>query len=72
MTFGKGWEYAVLYPTIRKLLQTIGRLIRSEDDRGVAIILDKRAVRFRPYIADVSKSADPIQDVKNFYDGDFL
>ncbi len=48
--FGNGWKYAFEAPTTRKLLQAIGRLIREKNDRGVAIILDERAVRFRKYI----------------------
>jgi DNA excision repair protein ERCC-2 len=35
---------------IRKMMQAIGRLIRSENDRGVAIIFDERAKRFRKYM----------------------
>jgi len=52
--FGKGWEYTVEAPTARKLLQSIGRLIRDENDRGVAVILDRRAPRFKKYIRDTN------------------
>ncbi|MFQ5553728.1 MAG: ATP-dependent DNA helicase, partial [Thermoplasmata archaeon] len=45
--FRKGWEYGVLAPTTRRLLQSLGRLIRSERDRGIAIILDRRAPFFK-------------------------
>ncbi len=45
--FQRGWEYAVHAPATRRLLQSIGRLIRSEKDRGIAIILDRRAVYFK-------------------------
>lgn len=41
--FGDGWKYAVKIPTMRKMRQAIGRLIRSETDRGIAVILDRRA-----------------------------
>ncbi|WP_369682113.1 ATP-dependent DNA helicase [Haladaptatus sp. AB618] len=37
-----GWEYAVEIPTIRKTRQALGRVIRSPDDFGVRILLDKR------------------------------
>jgi Rad3-related DNA helicases len=47
LRYGKGWERAVRSPTIRKMRQTIGRLIRSETDRGVAVILDKRAAMIK-------------------------
>ena len=65
--FGKGWDYAVKAPTTRRLLQTIGRLIRNENDRGVAVILDKRAVHFRSYIPDLKISFQPISDCRVFF-----
>jgi len=64
--FGKGWEYTVNAPAARKLMQSIGRLIRDENDRGVAVILDKRAPRFRPYIRDLRESRNLISDINNF------
>jgi len=66
MKFRKGWEYTVEAPTARKLLQTIGRLIRNESDRGVAILLDRRAPRFRKYIRDLEPSSQLLRDVKEF------
>jgi len=40
--FGKGWDYAYIYPAIIKCLQNAGRCIRSETDKGVTIFLDER------------------------------
>ncbi len=40
--FGNGWEHAVKSPTVRKMRQARGRLIRSETDRGVCAVLDRR------------------------------
>ncbi|WP_205410994.1 ATP-dependent DNA helicase [Halorussus rarus] len=37
-----GWEYAVEIPTIRKTRQALGRVIRSPDDFGVRLLVDKR------------------------------
>ena len=37
-----GFEYAYLYPAMNKVLQAIGRVIRSEDDRGVCVLIDDR------------------------------
>jgi DNA excision repair protein ERCC-2 len=65
--FGKGWEYTVNAPTTRKLLQSIGRLIRDKDDRGVVIILDKRANRFKEYIDGLRSSWDPLEDIQQFF-----
>ncbi|MGD0250735.1 MAG: ATP-dependent DNA helicase [Thermoplasmata archaeon] len=45
-TTGHGWEYTVEAPAQRAILQACGRMIRSENDRGIAIILDRRAPTF--------------------------
>jgi DNA excision repair protein ERCC-2 len=64
--FGKGWDYTVQAPTARKMLQAIGRLIRNENDRGVAVILDKRAPRFHQYIKDMQESKNLLIDISRF------
>lgn len=66
MKFGKGWEYTVEAPAARKMLQSIGRLIRNERDIGIAIILDRRAARFRKYIDDLKESKNVVEDIRNF------
>jgi DNA excision repair protein ERCC-2 len=40
--YGAGWEYAVQVPTIRKIRQAMGRVVRSPTDYGVRILLDGR------------------------------
>jgi DNA excision repair protein ERCC-2 len=67
LKFRKGWEYTVEAPTARKLLQSIGRLIRDENDKGIAVILDKRANRFKKYIKDLNETNNLIQDIELFY-----
>ncbi|MDD6095812.1 MAG: ATP-dependent DNA helicase [Clostridia bacterium] len=37
-----GHEYAYVYPAMIKVLQAAGRVIRSETDRGVAVLVDDR------------------------------
>lgn len=37
-----GVEYAYLYPGMNRVLQAAGRVIRSEDDRGVIVLIDDR------------------------------
>ena len=66
LRFGEGWDRAVKAPTTRKLQQAIGRLIRSETDMGVAVILDKRAIQFRDVLA-AKKSDDPVSDTNKFF-----
>ncbi|MCC2594983.1 ATP-dependent DNA helicase [Pusillimonas sp. MFBS29] len=41
-SFGGGYEYAYLYPGIRKVVQAAGRVIRSTDDQGVVFLMDER------------------------------
>lgn len=40
--FGDGRRWVTIVPASRKMRQSIGRLIRSETDRGVAVVLDRR------------------------------
>ena len=37
-----GYDYAYTYPAMIKVLQAVGRVIRSENDRGVAGLVDDR------------------------------
>jgi Rad3-related DNA helicase len=39
---GMGFEYAYLYPGMNKVLQAGGRVIRTENDKGVIALLDER------------------------------
>ncbi len=38
----RGYLFAYVYPGITRVLQAVGRLIRSESDRGSALLLDPR------------------------------
>ena len=40
--YGKGFEYAYQYPGFTKVIQAVGRVIRSMDDKGIAILMDER------------------------------
>ncbi|PMX12626.1 MULTISPECIES: ATP-dependent DNA helicase [unclassified Pseudomonas] len=40
--FGAGYDYTYLYPGIQKVVQAAGRVIRSEHDRGVVMLIDDR------------------------------
>lgn len=48
--FGKGWEYAVEAPVVRKVLQTIGRVIRDAEDRGIVFLFDARYRRYADHL----------------------
>lgn len=40
-----GFEYAYVYPGMNKVMQAAGRVIRTEEDRGVIALLDERFLR---------------------------
>jgi DNA excision repair protein ERCC-2 len=40
--FGNGYDYMYLYPGLRKVVQAAGRVIRTEQDRGVVHLIDDR------------------------------
>jgi DNA excision repair protein ERCC-2 len=42
LTFRNGFDFAYTYPGLNKVIQAVGRVIRTETDRGVAILLDDR------------------------------
>ncbi|WP_242851305.1 helicase C-terminal domain-containing protein [Clostridium sp. DMHC 10] len=37
-----GYKYAYMYPGINKVLQSAGRVIRTENDNGIIMFLDER------------------------------
>ena len=63
---GKGWLYTSEVPALRKMKQAIGRLIRTEYDRGMAVILDSRASRYVRQL-DAKPSKDPAGDAALFF-----
>ena len=38
----RGFDFAYLYPGMNKVLQSAGRVIRTEKDKGVILLLDER------------------------------
>ena len=38
----RGFEFAYLYPGMRRAIQAAGRVIRNETDRGIILLLDRR------------------------------
>ena len=39
---GNGFDYAFRYPGMNKVMQAAGRVIRTDRDRGVILLLDER------------------------------
>ena len=46
-THNAGYEYAYQYPGINRVFQAAGRVIRSENDRGVVLLVDQRYATHR-------------------------
>ena len=46
--YNKGYEYAYIYPGMIKVVQSAGRVIRTEDDKGKVLLIDKR-FSYEPY-----------------------
>ena len=40
--FGAGYDYTYLYPGLQKVVQAAGRVIRTQQDRGVVYLIDDR------------------------------
>jgi DNA excision repair protein ERCC-2 len=70
-----GFEYAYLYPGINRVLQACGRVIRTENDRGVVLLIDQRYSTYRYksllpaywYSVSVSSQQQLDQGLKNFW-----
>ena len=41
----QGYEFAYMYPGFNKVLQAVGRVIRTEEDRGIVLLIDERFSR---------------------------
>lgn len=63
---GMGWKYCSEVPAVRKIRQAIGRLIRTETDRGMAVIIDSRASRNARQLEAVPTD-DPVGDAVKFF-----
>ena len=37
-----GYDYAYLFPGMNKVMQAVGRVIRSENDKGAVLLIDER------------------------------
>ena len=58
-TLNGGFEYAYLYPGINRVLQAAGRVIRTEKDRGVVLLIDQRYGRYQ-YKSLLREEWDPV------------
>jgi DNA excision repair protein ERCC-2 len=60
----QGFEYAYIYPGMNKVLQAVGRVIRTEEDKGAVLLIDER-FSYSAYRELFPEEWYPIIDVKN-------
>lgn len=61
---GLGFEYAYVYPGLNKVLQAAGRVIRTETDKGIILLIDKRFLQGR-YISLLPSHWMPLHRVSD-------
>lgn len=73
---GQGFEYAYMFPGMNKVMQAAGRVIRSETDKGVILLIDERFTNrnylnlfpkeWFPYVR-IIKTSDIMKHVTEFW-----
>ena len=60
---GRGFDFAYIYPGFNRVLQAIGRVIRSEEDRGVVVLIDDRFAKqpYRSLFPPEWRSVNPVE-----------
>ncbi|VBB09151.1 dead2 [Lucifera butyrica] len=64
---GNGFEYAYLYPGMNKVLQAAGRVIRTETDKGIVLLIDERfsQARYRRLFPPEWRGAVAVKDCRD-------
>ncbi|MBQ8163309.1 MAG: ATP-dependent DNA helicase [Clostridia bacterium] len=71
-----GYSYAYTYPGMIKVMQAAGRVIRSEDERGVVVLIDDRFAtpeyrelmpEYWDHIKFINSANDLLAEVKDFW-----
>jgi DNA excision repair protein ERCC-2 len=70
--FGKGWDYGYSYPAMNRAIQAAGRCIRSKEDRGVIVYMDKRYSwsnyrKVLPPDTNLKKTKAPWKEIEEFF-----
>ncbi len=68
----KGYMYSYIYPALSRVLQSAGRCIRDENDRGVVVLMDRRFAKSQygkhfPIDFNLEFSTDYISKIKDFF-----
>jgi DNA excision repair protein ERCC-2 len=64
LTHECGYEYSYIYPGMNKVLQAAGRVIRTDTDRGVILLMDERFAR-APYSELIPAHWHPLHHLKS-------
>jgi DNA excision repair protein ERCC-2 len=77
-SYGSGFDYAYTYPAMAKVIQSAGRVIRSQHERGLIVLMDQRFtapsyVRTMPsdwFDSSVNElvSRSILKDIKDFWE----
>jgi len=77
--YGSGFDFAYVYPAMAKVIQAAGRVIRSDSDRGLIVLMDQRFIEKQYALAMPSDwfeknaselvSRSIIQDIQKFWHG---
>ena len=64
---GSGYDYAYTYPGMNSVLQAVGRVIRTESDRGIAVLVDDRysEPRYKALFPDEWRGANLVGDARS-------
>jgi len=67
-TLKAGFEFAYQFPGINRVLQAAGRVIRSESDRGVVLLIDRRYAtpRYRSLLREQWDSSVRVKNQQQF------
>ena len=65
--YHQGFEYAYIYPGFTKVIQAVGRVIRSDTDRGIAILIDERFT-YSKYLSLMPPHWSNKKCITNIYD----
>ena len=70
--FSKGQLYGYIYPAIGKIIQAAGRCIRTENDKGVIILMDNRFLwpiysSIFPKYWSLIRTRNPEREIEEFY-----
>ncbi len=70
--FGKGQMYGYIYPAMSKIIQAAGRCIRTEQDKGVVILMDNRFMspmysQCFPWQKQMYVTKDLMGDIEKFF-----